>query len=83
VLTFDPLETTWSAFYQLPIVPWTRLENTVVMGSLCLGLLLAIPIYSISFYCFAKFGSTIYSYLAKTRVVRWLVGNHATHLQKS
>jgi uncharacterized protein (TIGR03546 family) len=83
VLTFEPLESTWSTLFQLPVVPWIRFENTVVMGSLCLGLLLAIPIYFISYYCFAQFGSAIYQYFSKTRVAGWLVGNTATHLQKS
>jgi uncharacterized protein (TIGR03546 family) len=83
VLTFDQFEPTWSALFQLPIVPWTRFENTVVMGSLCLGLLLAFPIYSISYYCFTKFGSAIYLYFCKTRVARWLFGSHISHLQES
>lgn len=83
ILTFEPMESTWSTLFQLPFVPWTRFENTVVMGSLCLGILLAIPIYLISFYCFAKFGSAIYFYFSKTRVARWLVGSTATHFQKS
>ncbi|MCA9147921.1 MAG: TIGR03546 family protein [Planctomycetales bacterium] len=34
--------------YQLPIVPWTSLNNTVVVGSLCLGLILFYPAYHFS-----------------------------------
>ncbi len=83
VLTFAPLESTWSKLIQLPVVPWTRFENTVVTGSLGLGLLMAIPIYSISYYCFAKFGSAIYFHFSRSRVARWLVGNNANNLQKS
>lgn len=83
VLTLDSLEPTWTALFQLPVMPWTRFENTVVTGSLCLGILLAVPVYSLSYYCFAKFGSAIFSYLSNTRVARWLVNNQSTHLQES
>ena len=82
-LTFDPFEATWSALYQLPIVPWTRFDNTVVTGSLLLGLLLTVPVYAISFQCFEKFGSPIFSYVSNSRVAKWLIGSPEPTLQKS
>jgi uncharacterized protein (TIGR03546 family) len=36
----------WS--YQFPLVPWTSLNNTVVIGSLLLGLVLLYPVYHVS-----------------------------------
>jgi uncharacterized protein (TIGR03546 family) len=36
-----------SRSYDLPLVPWTSLNNTVVVGSLLLGLLLMYPTYHI------------------------------------
>ncbi|MEK7858745.1 MAG: TIGR03546 family protein [Elusimicrobiota bacterium] len=35
----------WTWLYGLPIVPWTRFNNTVVLGSLVLGLLFFTPLY--------------------------------------
>ena len=77
VLTDARLEPTWAQLYELPIVPWTLFNNTIVMGSLVTGLALFLPIYilSDSFFrtwgnafsrsCFRRFGHTwIYSWLA-------------------
>jgi uncharacterized protein (TIGR03546 family) len=83
VLTFDPFESTWAALYQMPFVPWTRFDNTVVTGSLLLGLMLTVPVYSISFRCFEKFGSPIFKAVSSSRAARWLIGNPAPNPQKS
>ena len=82
-LTVEGLESTWAWLYQLPIVPWTRLENTVVMGSLLLGLISCVPIYLVSFQFFEKFGSLIVKKLMANRVVNWLIGSPAPTPQES
>lgn len=35
-------------WYQLPVVPWTSLNNTIVVGGLILGLVLFYPAYHLS-----------------------------------
>ena len=35
----------WTALYDLPIVPLTRFNNTVVLGNLVLGAILYLPLY--------------------------------------
>lgn len=47
-LTFAPLEPLWSFLTTLPGVPWTRFNNSVVMGTLALGLIAAIPVYTMT-----------------------------------
>ena len=47
-LTFNPLEPIWATLIELPVIPWTRFNNTVVMGTLILGVLLAVPVYTIT-----------------------------------
>jgi len=37
ILTWSPAQSTFAALYDLPLVPWTALNNTVVFGSLVLG----------------------------------------------
>lgn len=64
-LTYAPLEPTWVYLLQLPIVPWTRLENTVVMGNLLLGAILLIPTYSVFFYVAKVYGPKIYAALRR------------------
>jgi uncharacterized protein (TIGR03546 family) len=56
VLTFDPLEATWATLASSPVVPWTRFNNSVVMGTLVLGLIAATPIYSITRITSQKIG---------------------------
>jgi len=41
----DALRPLWTRLYNLPIVPYTRFNNTIVMGSLVIGFVLLIPIY--------------------------------------
>lgn len=41
----DVLQGVWTSLYNAPIAPLTRFNNTVVMGSLVLGLVLAVPVY--------------------------------------
>ncbi len=74
VLTFAPLESTWTILIQLPIVPWTRFDNSVVMGSLILGLLTAYPLYRISRHFFYVYGNAVFTFWRNTGLARWLVG---------
>lgn len=45
LLTWGPLGPLWTWLYNLPIVPWTRFNNTVVLGTLVFGLVLYYPLY--------------------------------------
>lgn len=44
LLQFGPLQPMWTWLYNLPAAPWTALNNTVVMGSLIVGLALFYPV---------------------------------------
>jgi uncharacterized protein (TIGR03546 family) len=35
----------WTWLYNLPVVPWTKFNNTVVLGNLVVGLVLFAPLY--------------------------------------
>jgi uncharacterized protein (TIGR03546 family) len=39
------LQGLWTAFYNLPVVPYFSLNNTLMMGNLAAGLLLALPMF--------------------------------------
>jgi uncharacterized protein (TIGR03546 family) len=51
LLKAEALRGLWTALYDLPIVPLTRFNNTVVLGNLVLGLALYVPLY----FAFLKF----------------------------
>lgn len=82
-LTHDSLESTWTTLYQLPMIPWTRFDNTVVMGSLLLGMILCVPSYFASRHLFEKFGSRIAQKLLRTPIAAWLIGSPPPNPQKS
>lgn len=48
ILTAEPLVPHWERLHRLPLAPWTAFNNTVVMGSLALGLMLFYPVYHLS-----------------------------------
>ncbi len=45
LLASHPLEPLWAGLSQVPLFPWTRLTNTVVLGNLVLGLWLFFPVW--------------------------------------
>lgn len=45
-----------TAAWQYPLVPWTDLNNTVVLGSLAIGLFALIPLFLISYPLFRRLG---------------------------
>lgn len=52
VLTHPQLTPQLSAAWQWPLVPWTDLNNTLVMGGLLVGLAAVVPIYLLSYPLF-------------------------------
>ena len=83
VLALDSMESVWAWLYQVPLMPWTRFENTVVMGSLVLGILLSTVVYSFFRRFFELYGKTFFRLIFQNRFSRWLVGSPAPKLSKS
>ena len=46
LLTRESLAPLWIALYDTNLVPWTAFNNTVVLGSTLIGLILLYPVYS-------------------------------------
>jgi uncharacterized protein (TIGR03546 family) len=44
-LSFEPFQATYASIFKLPLGPWLGLNNTVVAGSLLMGLYVAYPVY--------------------------------------
>jgi uncharacterized protein (TIGR03546 family) len=67
VLTGLPgLKGFWTALYNTPIIPFSNFNNTLVMGNLLFGLILAIPLYFAT-----KRGVVIYRERYRDRILRW------------
>jgi uncharacterized protein (TIGR03546 family) len=63
LLNCASLQPTWAYLYDLPLAPWSGLNNTVVLGSLLFGLWLSYPAYRLSELSFSY---------GRPRVVEWL-----------
>lgn len=48
LLTSEHLKPTWTTLADTPVVPWTNFHNSLVLGNLALGLVLAYPVYAVS-----------------------------------
>lgn len=75
VLLAPSLQGFWRSVYELPLAPWTDFNNTIVMGSLILGLLLFYPMYRLSEPQFAKYAPRVEQRLKKLRIVQILWGS--------
>lgn len=45
ILTAKPLEGFFTKLYNMPVIPWTDFNNTVVMGGFIIGIILFYPVY--------------------------------------
>jgi uncharacterized protein (TIGR03546 family) len=45
LLTSDALTPLWTALYNMPVMPWTDFNNSVLLGGLIIGMVLFVPVY--------------------------------------
>lgn len=79
----DVLETAWlqstfAAFYDLPLGPWLGFNNTVVMGSLLVAVYLSYPCYWFSVCMLEAWQEKAAAVLRRHRVTRVLLGLQLT-----
>lgn len=68
LVDLESLHVLWTALYNMPVAPFTRFNNTVVMGSLVVALILAAPVYLL-----AKRGIIVYRERWAEKIERWKV----------
>ena len=77
VLSIKSLQTTYASWMDLPWVAWTRFNNTVVTGSLVIGLIAWIPVYLASQIFFRVWGIAMIQRLMQSRPMKFLFGESA------
>ncbi|MFH1369530.1 MAG: TIGR03546 family protein [Elusimicrobiota bacterium] len=68
LVTNQSLNSTWVSLYNMPVVPFTRFNNTVVLGSLVISLILFLPVY----FAAKKF-IVYYRAHFKDKVAKWKI----------
>jgi uncharacterized protein (TIGR03546 family) len=68
VLSAGSLQPTYAAIYSIPLAPWFELNNTVVVGSLLIGLYFVYPAYWLTYVAFCRI---------RTRRLQWTLAPRA------
>lgn len=74
VLEVPSLRPFWTGLHNIPLMPWTHFNNTVVLGSFLLGVALMYPVYRLSEPLFAKYMPRVEERVRKFKVVQLLWG---------
>lgn len=74
ILSAESLSPVWTMLYETPVVPWTKFNNTVVMGSFASGLAIAYPMYYGSEWFVSKYGPRAHKRLLKHGIYRKMAG---------
>ena len=61
----------WTNLYNTPIVPFTHFNNTVVLGSFVVGLLLALPVFLLSKKMLVIYRINFKDKVAKWKIMKW------------
>ncbi len=78
LLTAESLRETWTWFFNRPLAAWTDLNNTVVMGSLLVGLASIYPVYRAMRPVCERYVPIISERVRKWKIVMWLAGASVT-----
>ncbi|MBL8024133.1 MAG: TIGR03546 family protein [Elusimicrobia bacterium] len=70
LLTRPALEGLWTTLYNLPILPWTRFNNTLVLGSLMVSLILFIPLFKGAVWGVTRYREKVMAMASKWKLVQ-------------
>ncbi|MCL1972474.1 MAG: TIGR03546 family protein [Endomicrobia bacterium] len=79
ILNADSLVPFWSSLYNIPVVPFTKFNNTVVMGNIALSFILSVPVYLLSIGFVAYYRKYWRDRIAKWRIVKLLTAKKAIY----
>lgn len=76
------LEATFRSWWSLPLVPWTRINNSIVVGAIALWAILLVPVYWSSWIAFDRFGDRVDKFVRDSQLFCWLTGARKTKLNE-
>jgi uncharacterized protein (TIGR03546 family) len=71
-LEIESLKPLYTTLYNMPIVPWTRFYNTIVMGSGVLSFILTPFVFILSLYIISKYRKNIYEKFKQSKLFKSL-----------
>jgi uncharacterized protein (TIGR03546 family) len=74
MLALGVLQGFWSWLFRQPVIPWLRLDETLVLGQLLIGLVLAWPLYRVSREALSRLQPSLVAALRRSSVTRIMLG---------
>ena len=72
----------WTSLYNMPIVPLTNFNNTVVLGSLVFALLLFVPLYLMTRWAVARYRVTVGARVRQSKFYRAVMASKVYNVYK-
>jgi len=72
----------WTSLYNMPVVPLTNFNNTVVLGSLAFALVFALPLFFVTRWGVARYRVTIGERVRQSKWYRTLMASKAYNVYK-
>ena len=82
LLLAPSLRPMWTAFYNMPIMPLTNFNNTVVLGSLVFALVFAIPLFFALRWAVARYRETVGARVRQSRFYQALTASKAYNVYR-
>ncbi len=70
ILTAPPLQGLFTHLYNVPLVPFTRFNNSIVMGAFITGLILLVPLYFLFRWLVRLYRKKIRDKIANSKIVK-------------
>jgi len=82
LLLAPSLRTTWTSLYNMPIMPLTNFNNTVVLGSVVFALVFAIPLFFALRWAVARYRETVGARVRASKFYRALTASKVYNVYK-
>jgi uncharacterized protein (TIGR03546 family) len=82
LLLAPPLRDLWTSMYNMPIVPLTNFNNTVVLGSLVFSLVLLVPLFFVTRWAVARYRVTIGERVRQSKFYRSVMASKVYNVYK-
>ncbi|MCA9061613.1 MAG: TIGR03546 family protein [Planctomycetaceae bacterium] len=74
LLSLPSLQGFWTQLYNTPLMPWTDFNNSVVIGSFVIGLILVYPLHRLSHPLFTRYSTVVAERARRWKIARLLLG---------
>ena len=82
LLNVSILTPLWTSLYNMPVVPLTNFNNTVVLGSLVFALVFALPLFFVTRWGVARYRVTIGERVRQSKWYRTIMASKAYNVYK-